>query len=234
MDSASDWVVSGGKGALDFDGVNDYVNIPDSDILSGLNYLTISFWVNPRTLPPASNNQRMWAVTKLNTGQIEWESSINANDATSIPFGKWVFTGYNPVAPFAARQRGTAANAVAGRWQHVVFTQSGRAALPNAYFDGLLSNGATLSQAGTPTAGNTTAPVQIGRRGDGAERTFDGLFDDIRIYRSVLSAADIWQLWQLGRGNMPIVRKRRYTEQAAGGFKAYWARRQSQLIGGGV
>jgi hypothetical protein len=68
----------------------------------------------------------------------------------------------------------------------------------------------------------------------GLQRTIDGLADDWRLYLRALTPADVRQLWQLGRGNMPIVRKRRYTEEAAGGFKAYWANRRSQLIGGGV
>jgi hypothetical protein len=233
MDPATDWVVSGGRGALDFDGSNDYVNIPDSEVLSGIDSLTVSLWAFPRTLPPAAQSNRMWAVTKGTTNQFEWECSINAFNNATIPFGKWVFVAYN-LGGNANRARGTASDAVAGRWQHIVFTQSGRAAVPNAYFDGSLSNGASVSN-GTPTAGNGTAPVQIGRRATGTEKIWDGQIDDVRIFRSVLTAGDIRQLWQLGRGNMPMVRKRRYTEQeAAAGFKAYLARRQSQLIGGGL
>jgi len=64
MDAPTDWVVSGGAGALDFDGSNDYVNIVDSLALSALSNFTISFWANVTALPPASNSNRMWAITK--------------------------------------------------------------------------------------------------------------------------------------------------------------------------
>jgi hypothetical protein len=56
--------------------------------------------------------------------------------------------------------------------------------------------------------------------------------DDIRIYLRGLSFGEARQLWQIGRGNMPLRPRRRYTEQA-GGFKGYWANRQ-HLIGSGV
>jgi hypothetical protein len=225
-----DWVTSGGKGALDFDNVDDYVNVPDSEILSGIDFLTISFWANPRTLPPAAQGSRMWAVTKGNTNQFEWETSINAFNNASIPYGKWAFTAYN-LAASATRSRGTLADAVTGQWQHVVFTQAGRSSTPDAYYNGTLSNGATISS-GTPTAGNGTAPVQIGRRAIGSEKIFDGQLDDIRIYNRALTAGEVRQLWQIGRGNIPLRRRRRYAEQMAG-FKAYWARNKSQLIGAG-
>jgi hypothetical protein len=230
MDPATDWVISGGKGALDFDNTDDHVNIPDSDVLSGLDFLTVSFWANPRTLPAAAFGNRMWAVTKGNTNQFEWESSINAFSNAAIPYGKWAFSSYN-LAANADRGRGTAADAVVGQWQFVVFTQAGRASIPNAYFNGALSNGAT-SSGGTPAAGNGTAAVQIARRATGGDRIFDGQLDDIRIYNRALTAGEVRQLYQIGRGNMPLRRRRRYTEEAAG-FKAYWANRQ-HLIGSGV
>jgi hypothetical protein len=41
--------ISSGKigKALSFDGMNDYVAIPSSSILSGLNTITVMAWVNP-------------------------------------------------------------------------------------------------------------------------------------------------------------------------------------------
>jgi hypothetical protein len=209
-----DWVISGGKGALDFDNTDDHVNIPDSDALSGLDFLTVSFWANPRTLPAAALGNRMWAVTKGSSGAFEWEAAINAFDNVSVPYGRWAFTGYN-LAASANRIRGAAVSAVAGQWQHVVFTQAGRATLPDAYINGSLSNGGT-SSSGTPIAGNGTAPVQIGRRATVGDRIFDGQLDDIRIYNRALTATEVRQLWQIGRGNMPLRRRRRYTEQAGG------------------
>jgi hypothetical protein len=47
MDPGTDWVASGGKGALDFDGTDDYVVVPYSSSLS-VSQLTLAIWINRR------------------------------------------------------------------------------------------------------------------------------------------------------------------------------------------
>ena len=46
MDAATDWVVSGGRYALDFDGSNDYVSAGNMPNLGSIFDLTISFFLN--------------------------------------------------------------------------------------------------------------------------------------------------------------------------------------------
>jgi len=195
MDAPTDWVVSGGAGALDFDGSNDYVNIVDSLALSALSNFTISFWANVTALPPASNSNRMWAITKGSSSNYEWESGINYFNGS---FGKWVFTSYD-LTGATERSIATVADAQVGVWQHVVFTQASKSTIPSAFYNGLLSNGTTRST-GTPTAGDGTAAVQIGRRADASNLTFNGQLDDIRIYNRALSPQEVQALYRGGRG----------------------------------
>jgi hypothetical protein len=117
-----------------------------------------------------------------------------------------------------------------GQWNHVAAVCNGLTA--QLYVNGRASgSAASISSLGASTINRVT----IGALGRVSVVAFySGLLDDARIYRDPLSLSDVRQLYQLGRGNMPIARRRRYTEEAAGGFKAYWARRQTQLIGGGV
>jgi hypothetical protein len=112
----------------------------------------------------------------------------------------------------------------AGVWYHVVGTYDGSTV--RLFINGLLENS-------TSHSGNLSASTQNNLIGKSGDALFAGQLDDIRIYNRALTAGEVSQLWQIGRGNMPLRRRRRYTQQAAG-FKAYWARRQSQLIGGGV
>ena len=184
--SPDDWVSSQYGRALDFDGVNDYINVADANNLSPASAMSISFWAKPAALPAASNGNRMWAVTKGDTSNFEYECSINS---FSTSFGKWNCAYYNLVAD-SVRARATTADAIAGTWQHVCWTANRNNDLPDIYFNGELSNGATIA-VGTPTPGNGTAPLQIGRRANASDVTFNGQLDDLRLYSRILTPSEI-------------------------------------------
>jgi hypothetical protein len=214
MDAATDWVVNGGRYALDLDGSDDLVSIADSDALSGLMPISLSFWVRPRALPPASQGQRMFLVTKGAASNYEWDSTINFFNSE---YGKFTFysatlNGLNYYG------RATATNAVTNEWQFLVFTQSEFTTHPNAYLNGKLDNGGTF-QVGTGSAANGTAAVMIGARADNAENKLNGQIDQVIIYNRALSAGEIAQLYQIGRGGMLTPRRRRRAYSVATGLR---------------
>ena len=60
--------------------------------------------------------------------------------------------------------------------------------------------------------------------------------DDVTVWQRSLTDTEIARLYLLGRAGM-YKRRRRTARRAVieqAGFRAYWARRQSQIIGGGV
>jgi hypothetical protein len=59
--------------------------------------------------------------------------------------------------------------------------------------------------------------------------------DDAIIFNTALTANEVREIYRRGRG-YGVFPEPDFDEgyAAAAGFKAYWARRQSQLIGGGV
>jgi hypothetical protein len=59
--------------------------------------------------------------------------------------------------------------------------------------------------------------------------------DDLVVFNAALTANEVREIYRLGRG-YGVYPEPDFDEGfgAAAGFKAYWARRQSQLIGGGV
>ena len=91
---------------------------------------------------------------------------------------------------------------------------------------------------GVPPGITVTRDIEIGRR---AATGLEGGFvyattqiDDIRLYNRPLTAQEIRQMYIGGRGFGLLPERRRRRGKAAAGFKAYWHRRQSQLIGGGL
>lgn len=206
MDPVSDWVVSGGRGALDFDGSNDHVLIPRSGV--GLTQFSLFFWARP--LGSVSTQQ----------GIFQWTNSLSS------------------ASPFVliTRQSGSVTRFFAnGNYRQTVTTPSGWAQYGFAYSAGTWRFFLNGLQVGFYTGGLASQGSATNLYfGNGFTTYFQGQFDDARLYLVGLDALDCMQLYRLGRGNMPIAQRRRYTEKAAAGFRAYWARRQSQLIGGGV
>lgn len=200
-----DWVISGGKGALDFDNSNDQVSIPSiASIRSGP--FAVSLWYYP------------FSVSGLNQIFAQWGSATDGiiafrnGTALSWQNGNRVTTG----AVFTANA-----------WHHIVCFRQANGTL-RAMVNGVLDSGST------PAANqSSTEPFILGGPISGAGTGAGNCqMDDIRIYLRGLSFGEARQLWQIGRGNMPLRRRRRYTEQMAG-FKAYWARNNSRLIGAG-
>ena len=202
MDPATDWVVSGGRGALDFDGSNDRAEITATySALISSKIFSLSFWMR---------------TSATNTNTFPFALGNSANDTPSCSF-RMSTTGAGTIALFF---RDSAGNFVIpgdatvvnnGQWNHVCAVANGLTA--QLYVNGSASGSASsISSLGASTVNRVT----IGALGRISVVAFySGLVDDARIYRDPLLLGDVRQLWQLGRGNMPMVRKRRYTEEAA-------------------
>jgi len=223
MTPASDWVVNGGRGALDFDGVNDTVSLPGTSSLTP-STITFSGWFRRPSTWEITGNCLFWAKPNAsfdgNGFYVEPCSSSFSNNTLVVTNG--AATSY-----LRLNQPGNTSFAL-NTWTHFAFTLARGAG--QFYLNGLPFS---TSVVGTPAITGTNDAKYLYSNSPGYGNFTPGQADDIRIFRSVLTAADFREIYQLGRGNMPMLRRRRYTEEAAG-FKAYWARRQSQLIGGGV
>jgi hypothetical protein len=233
MDPASDWVVNGGKGALDFDGSNDYVtsigSLASFAFVQNTMQISLSFWVKL-----ASTSTRYSFIANTNTAAQKGFFLIFENGAgfgtRAIRFSSLRGVLGSPVSEF--RSADNAINDT--EWHHVAVTAAGNGNSGRVFVDGRQLTTSVQTNLNALSTGDSTNVLTIGALPTSFTLPFGGQLDDFRLFRSPFSAADARQLWQLGRGNMPIVRKRRNSEQEAAGFKAYWARRQTQLIGGGV
>ena len=206
-----DWVVNGGKLALDFDGSNDHVTT---------------------TCPGVTTRGRavsVWFRTSVLLGSVgQYAGIVRWGTATSFPAdaGKDFAVQFGNDANFGSTgfgvsQYGDGIGVTGfndGRWHHGYIDSAG--SLYSIYVDGVFRASKTM------TTNATAGTVTIGRNTYGGVEYFPGQLDDIRIYNRALTATEVRQLWQIGRGNMPLRRRRRYTEQAAGGN-----RRRRVLLG---
>jgi hypothetical protein len=179
MDAATDWVVSGGAGALDFDGSNDHCLVNHNRALDIPNSgtLTISAWVF-RTANVAAYET---LVTKrLSDGatanyELSFNNTSTGNSKALIFYSGSSFTVSTTLVPLL-------------QWTHIasVSTASGT----TYYVDGR-AGGTSATVAASPN----THPFKIGGVAGSPETQFlSASVDDIRIYNRDLTPSEIRQL----------------------------------------
>ena len=213
MDAETDWILSGGQYALDFDGVDDTVA---HNNLSMTGAFGVSLWFLKRT-NGIYNERILWG---------------NVTDADTY-VGNVTLTTINTQSDTTGQQKNYTFSTSLNQWYHFALSRDANYGV-RLYLNGIESTSGVQTVTGTYTLN------RIGQYANNAGATvgfmWDGLLDDMTVFDRMLSSNEIRQLYQLGRGG--IYQRRRRTLRRVGveqaGFRAYWARRQNQIIGGGV
>jgi peptidoglycan hydrolase-like protein with peptidoglycan-binding domain len=156
-----------GDGALDFDGVDDFV-VAGSDFV-GTGADSVCLWIKPDALTHGVglvDNFARFSLFLLLSNRVAFTGNGNNSANSEIDA------------------------LVVDEWQHVCATRDADG-LATLYVNGAQS-GTPNSNSGTPTAG--LGPVSVGARSDG-EAAYAGLIDDVRVYSRALSAGDVIELY---------------------------------------
>ncbi len=169
--------VAGRKGtALSFDGVDDYLTIPNSPSLNSNKEVTVAAWVNANTWAGTSSPPEDW---KKVAGKGQWGSAyhlwsnggrhvimtiggIHYQDGSVLPLGSW--------AHMAGVYNGT----------HIMF-----------YYNGAL----TLTTLIPSLLTTNTQPFVIGKDGTTNYYHFNGSIDEVKVFNRTLSPGEIAQLY---------------------------------------
>ena len=177
------WRPSDGQigGALEFDGIVDYVEVPDNKSFDITNEISVTAWINPvdvadwRTIiskyahTPAWRKDLYWLLYGGNIGvSLAGPSGIGGDD--------WI-----PNVPIES-----------GIWAHVALSYDGAAM--KMYKNGI--NVATNSISGDLLLGDSASneSFYIGQNTEWGE-FFDGLLDDVRIYDRTLTPDQVKDLF---------------------------------------
>lgn len=166
------WAEGALGGALDFDGVDDYVDCGNDAIFSITDGFTLSLWVNWRATGAT------WQ-TVIAKGDNAWRLA-RGGDTQTMDFG---FTAGGDRGWQAAR---TGTELVLGEWYHVTATYD-TVEGAKIYLDSVLEG--TNPDLGGITVGDY--PVLIGENAQAAGRFWNGLIDDVRIYDQTLNQSQI-------------------------------------------
>jgi hypothetical protein len=198
MDAATDWVVDGGRYALDFDSSNDFVSAGTTQYLFLNRPFSLSWWervtANTNTFPARFR-------LRSNTNTFAVIASTNVN-YSAFGFGEW--KGQQGVRASGA----TLPNNRIGQWYHYALVglagpQSGSTADYALY-----ENGRSVSLAISAAFGNFAGTTnQIGW--DSLDNGADCLMDQIVIRDVAINPTLVFQEYQIGRGGMLTPRRRR-------------------------
>ncbi len=162
-----DWVAGRDGWALDFDGINKRIHLPDIEF-GGTNPITISAWVLANVVDGSDNmvSQGTQIVLRINGANIQFIlNSFSTNDRVT-----------------------TAHNMSIGVWYHIVGTYNTGGDIV-VYIDAVEKGRVTP----TGTYANDTAGFRIGSLG--VNDHWDGLISDVRIYQRAFSAQEVLSLY---------------------------------------
>jgi hypothetical protein len=185
MDAASDWVVSNGM-ALDFDGSDDYVNVPASYYGTG----AISFWLKTTTEIGAA----LAFGTSASSSTLMYVA-IGQNISGTLTNELITVATISGTARIEGYTTATRTELLDGNWHHVAVVQETANASYKIYLDGNLKTttvgDATLTTFGIGVSGGDV--IQFGsRRFQAAQGVYyTGQADDIRLYRRPLTPPEI-------------------------------------------
>ncbi len=162
--------------AFSFDGIQSYLQAPTLGALNS-NYTTVSFWIKVNNLPATGEAfllsfggwQERWKISLPNHGKPVWTT----NNSSGI----------------SDMDAGTGNELVPGQWRHLVFVHDGTNDI--IYMNGVQV--ATKAVAGTMN--NTTKPLGIGYNPIDIGNYFDGSLDEVEIFNTALSPAEITALY---------------------------------------
>lgn len=169
-------------GALSFNGVSSYINIPHQSSLNLGNPMSISAWVRPTNI---SSRHAIFS-TRSNNSTDSWQIDvgIGSGGAGRVGVSKqgvWIWDSVN----------GTITQ---NDWHHIVYVRSSASTSGTMYVNG---SAVSASQTSTTTIANNSDPKRIGQ-GTSGTQYFQGALDDIRLYNRAISVFEITSLYNEG------------------------------------
>ncbi len=172
------WTIGQIDGALEFDGVDDYISCGTGPAITGTEPFAVSVWVKTN----ASKGQAVLVQRS--------ESSAHGSYGVSIlDDGRVQFHIYNGGYGVLFQSDVTVND---GLWHHIAVVRT-NSTDGEIYVDGSLSG----SDSG-PARSLNNVPVWIGGPGFTGPFDFEGSIDDVRIYDRALSVEEVEQLHQDG------------------------------------
>lgn len=191
------FVTAGTAQAFSLDGVDDFVNVPDSPSLDAISTaITVVAWINPQSSPTAGSG---WIVSRRDPFASEGFSLAVTNKGKVMI----VLRTTSATSVFASDPEAIVFN----EYQHVAATYSSATGLLKAYVDGEEVALTNIDSPGLPLSG-TLFPVSslfMGRRqssmtpeGASGGGHFKGMLDEVGVHSVALTQSQIGDMVAAG------------------------------------
>ena len=170
------WAVGINNGALQFDGIDDYVDCGNDPSLNVTNAVTIAAWVKMNSVPPA------YSVSIAGKYAAYWLEWRNTNVLSLSMYINGAYNGSGPTLELAD-----------GDWHHITLTYDGTN--KKGYYDGQ----EVFSEAATGTIDVSGSNFLVGEghpAADGYNGCPDGLIDDVQVHDIALTQEEIELMMQ--------------------------------------
>ncbi|MAE66408.1 MAG: hypothetical protein CMJ18_19230 [Phycisphaeraceae bacterium] len=176
----ADWVLGQIVGAMRFDGINDYVTVPNAPAFQLSTTFSVTAWIFANSW--GSGDDVDIVMRKGEGNPNNWQVAVRDGRLT-------MFLDDSDDAGLKADT-----TLATGRWYHVAATWDG--ATVRLYVDGATDDGGGIARAAP--IGTDDRPVYIGGR-IGTRDLLDGYLDDVRYYDRAISAAEVRVVHEEGR-----------------------------------
>lgn len=184
-----DWTTGQMDGALDFDGSNEYISIPDANHLDITGTVTLSAWIRSDSYPATGDYDSI--IVKGNAGTPAINYGMETYGQSSTQYLTFFF--HNGSSQIIRGSTGL----TTGVWHHVAVVYNDAANDIRLYVNGAQESETVIT--GSPeTTSIITNSVQTEIGSYNSDRHwFDGRIDEVRVYNRAFSGDEVVQLYRL-------------------------------------
>lgn len=171
--------------AFAFDGSNDYLAIPHSDILNPAPQQTLAFWIKFDALPGVYRD-----IFQKGIGSEKTQYYVRTNDANGLDVISCITSrcygfaeGYDTSLSYAAL------GITAGNWYHIAFVVNDAEQTSSVYVNGVQKG---VSPGYPVSYSPNTSPLTLG--GSSWDGYFPGALDEMKIFNRALSPKEVLKL----------------------------------------
>lgn len=164
------------RASLSFDGVDDYIEIPDASLPASAfqNGFSFGAWIYPKSV--GETNGRIFDKSTADSGNDGFRFGLTSSNRWFLQINAGTVVGSSNLA------------IKYNNWQYVLTTVAANGTVTH-YINGVQSG--TPATTGALAGITTTNALRIGNRSGGTDRTFDGRIAEARIWNRPLTADEI-------------------------------------------
>lgn len=194
------WATGKLAGGLEFDGVDDFVEIAGTPELDGLQSgsYTLCAWFKPADAPPMRDGDQKAHYGILN--KAGWHTGLRYNDDRTFVFDHWLEGKLDKEPVWSGATTGDETYSP-GTWHHVAGVVDAASRTATIFVDGVAKQSSPPWEATSRVRDYGRITWKVGTAAPGAKAyayPAKGVIDDVRLYRRALSAREIADLAKAG------------------------------------